>query len=233
MSFMKTVSITIIGGGLGGLATAAALLRRGFSVRVFERAQALKPIGAGLTLSPNGLNSLHAIEPKVVDALKRAGSEVHSLTMKRSTGETIISKPVSLTEQFGQPMLNIQWSRLQSALAAALPPDVIHLNHRCVTIEQYKNGVKAVFENGKSVESDLLIGADGINSIVRQTLIGDGPPAYAGRMSWRAVIRFPHKDLTPNASTGFTSPDGKNFMLFDMGEGYTCWSAGALSRSLR
>jgi len=47
-------------------------------------------------------------------------------------------------------------------------------------------------------------------------------------MSWRAVIKFPHEDLIPNGSTGFTGPDGKNFMLFDMGEGYTCWSAGAL-----
>ena len=125
-------------------------------------------------------------------------------------------------------MLNIMWSRLQSTLAATLPPGVVHLNHRCVAIEQHENGVKAHFENREGVESDLLIGADGINSAVRQALFGDGAPAYAGRMSWRAVIKFPHEDLIPNGSTGFTGPDGKNFMLFDMGEGRTCWSAGAL-----
>jgi salicylate hydroxylase len=174
------------------------------------------------------MTSLAAIEPKIVEALKQSGSEVQNLTMKRSSGEIIISKPIALTDPFGQPMLNIMWSRLQAILAAELPPGTIHLNHRCVAIEQHKDGVTARFENGETVASDLLIGADGINSAVRQSLVGDGAPAYAGRMSWRAVIKFPHVDLIPNGSTGFTGPDGKNFMLFDMGKGYTCWSAGAL-----
>ena len=225
---MKAVSISIIGGGIGGLAAAAALLKKGFEVQVYERAQALRPAGAGLTLFPNGLNSLAVIDPKIVETLKRDGSEVQKLTMKRANGEIIISKPIALAEKFGQSMLNITWSRLQSILAAALPSGVIHLNHRCVAIEQDKSSVKTFFENGESAGSDLLIGADGINSVIRQALVGDGPPAYAGRMSWRALIKFPHEDLIPNGSTGFTAPDGKNFMMFDMGEGCTFWSAGAL-----
>ncbi len=225
----KPVSISIVGGGIGGLAAAIALLKRGFDVRVYERAQELRAVGAGLTLSPNGLNSLDAIEPGIVQALKDAGSEVASLTMKRSSGETIISRPVALAPQFGQPMLNITWSRLQSILAAALPPGAIRLNHRFVRLDRRHSSVTAYFDNGEAAESDVLIGADGINSAVRQALIGDGPPAYAGRMSWRALIRFAHKDLTPNSSTGYTAPDGKNLMLFDMGEGVTCWSAGAIT----
>ena len=223
------ITISIIGGGIGGLAAALALIKRGFAVQVYERAQELRPIGAGLTLAPNGLNALYAIQPGLVQALKKAGREVRSLTMKRSTGETILSRPADLTPQFGQPMLNIQWPRLHLTLAAALPPDTIFLSHRCTGIEQRDGGVTALFETGKAVKSDLLVGADGINSVIRQALIGDGPPAYAGRMSWRALIKFPHPDLTPNASTGFTSPDGKDVMLFDMGEGHTCWSAGALA----
>ena len=225
---MKAVSISIIGGGIGGLAAAAALLKKGFRVQVYERAQALRPAGAGLTLYPNGLNSLAAIDPRIAETLKRDGSEVQRLTMKRANGEIIISKPIELAEKFGQPMLNITWSRLQSTLAAALPPGVIHLNHRCVAIEQDKSSVKTFFENGESAGSDLLIGADGINSVIRQTLAGDGAPAYAGRMSWRALIKFPQEDLIPNGSTGFTGPDGKNFVMFDMGGGCTFWSAGAL-----
>jgi salicylate hydroxylase len=229
----KSVSISVIGGGIGGLAAAIALLKRGFSVQVFERAQELRAVGAGLTLSPNGLNSLEAIQPGIVQALKIAGSEVSSLTMKRASGETIISRPVALTAQFGQPMLNITWSRLQSILASVLPPGAVRLNHRCARIEQSESGVTAYFDNGEEASSDALIGADGINSAVRQALIGDGPPTYAGRMSWRALIRFSHKDLIPNGSTGFTSPDGKNVMLFDMGEGCTCWSAGAITTDER
>ncbi len=225
----KLDSIAIIGGGIGGLAAAVALRNRGFDVQVYERAQALRPAGAGLILSPNGLNSLAAIEPKIVEALKRAGSEVHRLTMKRSTGETLLSVPMTtVAQQFGEPMLHIKWSRLQSAIASVLPPDIIHLDHRCVAIEQHKGGVTARFDNGKTAEADLLIGADGINSVVRQALFEDGAPVYAGRMSWRALIKFPHEELRPHCSTGLTGPDGKNIMLFDMGEGCTCWSAGAL-----
>ena len=171
------------------------------------------------------MNSLAAIELGIVQTLKQDGSEVEKVTDKPLTGEIIISKPIALAAQFGQPMLNITWSRLQSILASALPPGVIHLNHRCVAIEQDKSGVKVFFENGQSARSDLLIGADGIKSLVRQTLMADGAPAYAGRMSWRALINFPHEELIPNGSTAFTGPDGKNFLTFDMGEGGTFWSA--------
>ncbi|GAA6619006.1 hypothetical protein NUACC26_048180 [Scytonema sp. NUACC26] len=65
--------------------------------------------------------------------------------------------------------------------------------------------------------------------MVRQTLISDSLPNYANRMSWRAVIQYNHDLLSPNASTLITAPDGKNFLLIDVGEGYTFWSAGALS----
>jgi salicylate hydroxylase len=222
------MNIAIIGGGIGGLATANALIKHGFNVQVYERAQALRPIGAGLTLTPNGLNSLDTIQPGMVESLKQAGSQLNTLTLKRSTGETIASMQMTLMQQYGQPMLNIQWSRLQAILASVLPPEIIHLNHRCIGFEQHENSVETHFEDGKTVQSDLLIGADGINSIVRQMLIGDGSPIYAGRMSWRAVIQYPHELLSPDSATLITAPDGRNLMLIDVGDGYTFWSAGAL-----
>lgn len=224
---INRMNIAIIGGGIGGLATAIALLKHGFNVQVYERAQALRPIGAGLTLTPNGLNSLDAIHPGMAELLKQAGSQLKTLTLKRSTGETIALQQMTLVQQYGQPMLNIQWSRLQAILASVLPPDIIHLNHRCIGFQQHENSVETHFENGKTVQSDLLIGADGINSVVRQKLIGDGSPLYAGRMSWRAVIQYPHELLSPNSATLITAP-GKNIMLIDVGDGYTFWGAGAL-----
>lgn len=221
------MNIAIIGGGIGGLATAIALLKQGFNVQVYERAQALRPIGAGLTLTPNGLNSLDTIQPGIVELLKQAGSQLNTLILKRSTGEAIASTPITTLQRYGQPLLNIQWSRLQAILASALPPDMIHLNHRCIGFEQHDSRVEVHFEDG-IVHSDLLIGADGLNSIIRQVLIGDGLPVYAGRMSWRAVVQYPHKLLSANTSTLITGPDGKNILLIDVGEGHTFWSAGAL-----
>lgn len=223
------MNIAIIGGGIGGLATANALLKKGFNVQVYERAKVLRPIGAGLSLTPNGLNSLNAIQPGIVELLKQAGSSLHTLTLKRSTGETIASKPITLMQQYGTPILNIQWSKLQAILASALPPNIIHLGYRCVGFEQQNNQITVYFDHQKAVQPDLLIGADGINSVVRQTLIGDGFPNYADRVSWRAVIQYNHELLSPNASTLITAPDGKNFLLVDVGGGYTFWSAGARS----
>ncbi|MBD2068225.1 FAD-dependent monooxygenase [Leptolyngbya sp. FACHB-671] len=222
------MDIAIIGGGIGGLATANALFKKGFKVQVYERAQALRPIGAGLSLTPNGLNSLNAIQPAIVESIMSAGSPTHTLTLKRSTGEVIASEPMTTMQQYGQPMLNIQWSKLQAILASTLPPEIIHLQHHCVGFEQQDNKVEVHFANGKTVQADLLIGADGINSVVRQELIGDGTPTYAGRMSWRAVIQYPHEQLSPNIATLVTASDGKNIVLIDVGEGYTFWSAGVL-----
>jgi salicylate hydroxylase len=223
------MNIAIIGGGIGGLATANALLKKGFNVQVYERAKVLRPIGAGLSLTPNGLNSLNAVQSGIAELLTQAGSPIHTLTLKRSTGETIASKPMEIMQKYGQPILSIQWSKLQAVLASTLPPEIIHLQHRCVGFEQQDNSVKIYFKGGKTVQVDLLIGADGINSVVRQGIIGDGFPNYAGRMSWRAIVRYSHEQLSPNATTLITAPDGKNFMLMDVGEGYTFWSASALS----
>jgi salicylate hydroxylase len=225
----EPLNISIIGGGIGGLATAIALLKHGFNVHVYERAEALRPVGAGLTLTPNGLNSLEAIQPGIVELLKQAGSSLHALKLKRSNGETISSKLIQPIQQYGQPILNIQWSRLQAILASGLPADAIHLQHYCVGFEQSDNKVRLFFPGGKTVETDLLIGADGINSIVRQTLIGDCFPRYADQVYWGATLQFAHEQLSANRSTLFMADDGKNFLLADVGEGYTFWSASALS----
>lgn len=93
------MKISIIGGGIGGLATANALLKHGFDVQVYERAKALRPIGAGLTLTPNGLNSLNAIQPGIVESLKQAGSTMNTLTLKRSTGEAIAFKQMTVMQE--------------------------------------------------------------------------------------------------------------------------------------
>ncbi|GAP94245.1 FAD-dependent monooxygenase [Leptolyngbya sp. NIES-2104] len=221
------MNIVIVGAGIGGLATANALLKQRFNVQVYEQAQALRAIGAGLTLTPNGLNSLNAVQPGIVESLIKAGSLAQMLMIRQSTGETIASKPVTTLQQYGQPLLNIQWSKLQAILANALPPDIIHLQHRCVGFQQQNNSIEVFFADGETVQADLLIGADGVNSVVRQGLIGDGAPTYAGRMSWRAVIQYAHEQLPPDTGTIMTA-DGKIIVLTDVGQGYTFWSAGVL-----
>ncbi|NER33521.1 MAG: NAD(P)-binding protein [Oscillatoria sp. SIO1A7] len=221
--------VAIAGGGIGGLATAIALRKQGIDAQIYERARELRPVGAGLSLLPNGLKALEGIEPGIVARLKQAGSQGEIINLQNKSGETILQNKSVLMEKYGMPMLNIRWSRLQEILASALPPDIIHLNHRCIGFEQDRDRVTVNFENGKTAEADFLVGADGINSAVRQILIGDGSPRYGGRMSWRAVIQYSHELLRANEVILMTAVEGKNIALIDVGGGYIFWSAGALS----
>jgi salicylate hydroxylase len=217
--------VAIIGAGLGGLSVAQALRKQGINAQVYEKARVLRPVGAGLSLVPNGLNSLEAIAPGITELLKAAGSQTQKLKLHKSNGELIGQKSVTLQEKYGQPMLQIRWSRLQEILAPQLPSEAIHLDHRCISFEQNDQRVQVSFQGGKTVQADVLIGADGLNSVVRQTLIGDGEPNYAGRMSWRAVIKYSHEKLLPHEVMTITASDGKIFGFFDLGSGYIPHSA--------
>jgi len=219
--------VAVIGGGLGGLATAIALRKQGIDAHVYERAKEFRPVGAGLALFSNGLNSLDAISPGIVENLKRASCQLNQSVFKKHTGETITQNTTTNQEKYGQPTLVFWWWRLQQVLACALPPEAIHLDYRCIGFEQDENGVTAYFDGDKSVRADMLIGADGINSPVRKTLIGDGEPRYLGSMSWRAVIEYNHELLNPNELI-FMKGEQKLIYFFDVGGGYRCWTVRAL-----
>jgi salicylate hydroxylase len=226
----ENLKVAIIGAGLGGLAVAIALHKQNINAQVYEKAHQLRPVGAGLSLFPNGLNTLEAIAPGIVETLKHAGSPTRMVNLQKSTGEIIMQSPQQLHEKYGQPMLQIRWSRLQEILASRLLPEIIHLNSRCIGFEQNDSGIEVSFEQGNKEQVDLLIGADGINSTIRQAIIGDGSPRYAGRMSWRAVIKYKHELIPENEVTITISPEGgKIFTLIDVGDGYIFLSAGALS----
>lgn len=224
-----TKKVVVIGAGLGGLAVAIALRKQGIDARIYEKARELRPIGAGLSLAPNGLKALAAIDPDIVTNLMETGCQAQSVNLRKSTGELITKIAITFVDKYEQPMLNIRWSYLQKTLADFLPPEIINLSHRLVGFEQQGDKIAVHFDNGATATADLLIGADGINSKVREVLIADGPPRYAGRLSWRGVIQFQHELLLPNEVTFIAGSDGKNFALFDVGGGYIFWSAGALS----
>ncbi len=116
---------------------------------------------------------------------------------------------------------------MQQVLACSLPPEAIHLGYRCIGFEQDENGVTAYFDGDKSVRADLLVGADGINSSVRKTPIGDGEPRYLGSMSWRAAIEYNHELLNLNELI-FMKGEQKVIYFFDVGGGYRCWTVRAL-----
>lgn len=222
-------NIAIIGAGPGGLATAIALRKQGFNVQVYEKAQEFRPAGTGLGLVPNGLNCLEAIEPGIVEALKGSGCQVRNAVLKNTAGETLRVNPTTrYLEKYGQPLLTVWWWRLQQVLASRLPSDTIHLNHHCIGFEQNDRGVEIGFDNGKQVHADLLIGADGLNSVIRQQLIGDGKPHYIGSMCWRSVLKY-DKELLNLDEMAFIKGNQQFMYLLNVGDGYICWITRKLS----
>lgn len=221
--------VAIIGAGLGGLAVAVSLRKLGYNVQVYEKAQDFRPVGGGLGLLPNGLNCLNAIDPEIVKLLKDSGCEVSKTVLKNTQGETIRTNPGSrYKDKYGQPLVTVWWWRLQQILASKLPSEVIHVNHRCIGFKQDDNGVEIYFDAASKVSADLLIGADGINSAIREVLIGDGKPRYLGSMSWRAVIKCNQQILNPG-ELGFVKGNKEFMYLLNVGDGYISWLYRKLS----
>lgn len=203
--------ILIAGGGIGGLTAALALLRRGYDVDVYEQAQELKEVGAGVQISPNGNRVL--FELGVGEALtslscEAAGKEIR-LWNSGNTWKLFDLGAVSL-ERYGYPYLTVYRPDLISVLAhavRALKADAIHLQSRVLGFEQDASGVTLQLEGG-SARGDLLIGADGVHSAIRQGLFGQDQPVFTGLMAWRGVIpmaRLPERMRRP-VGTNWVGP---------------------------
>ncbi|MGB5634927.1 MAG: NAD(P)/FAD-dependent oxidoreductase, partial [Waterburya sp.] len=217
-------NVAIVGAGLGGLACAIALRQQGINVRVYEQAKDFRPVGGGLALFPNGLNFLERIEPSLVETIKNSGCCPSKITIANIAGEVIRSNPTtSFIEKYGQTIVTIWWWHLQQVLTAQLPHHIIHLDRQCIGFAQNESEVEIYFEGGKTASADLLIGADGINSAVRKTLVGAEKPRYLNSMSWRAIIKCEQDLLNPDEIVRIVS-DQQFLFLLNVGDGYLNWT---------
>ena len=226
-TYLKKVGV--VGAGPAGLATAIALRKQGIDVHIYDQARAFRPIGAGLTLSPNGLRSLAAIDPNVVQQLKQQGSQLTRFKIRTSRGWPIITQSMT-GDEYDQPFLAIRWFCLQETMRSKLPPDSLHLHHRLIGFEQNDQSVTLCFENNETTTVDLLIGADGIHSAVRKQLLGLEAPTYGGWMTWRGVLKYQHR-LLPSNQVSIFSKRGQTFLCLDNGDGYISWSLEMVSQT--
>jgi salicylate hydroxylase len=180
--------VAIIGGGIGGSTAACALAQAGVEVSVHEAAPELKEIGAGVALHPNAMRVLRMIG--VEDAVRRvAGDFEYSVTRNWSTGR-VISK-ISRSQQaatFGLTGATAHRADLLDVIAAALPSGSVTLGTRCTDVASHEGGAVARFENGSQVEADVIVGADGIHSRVREALFGPDDPRFTGKVCYRSVV---------------------------------------------
>jgi salicylate hydroxylase len=182
-------SIAVIGGGIGGLAAAAALLQAGLDVHVYEQAKALGEVGAGINIGPNASRILHRLG--LAERLRACGVKPSTFDQRRwDDGRFLLRAPLGamVEKKFGAPYFTFHRADLHGALAGALPAERVHLGHRFTRLIDHGDRVEAQFENGRSISADALIGADGIHSVVRHALLGEEKPRFTGCVAYRGLV---------------------------------------------
>jgi salicylate hydroxylase len=227
--------VLIAGGGIGGLAAAAALLRHGIDVEVYEQAKELKEVGAGVQLAPNGTRVLFALG--IGDELKALSSEAQGKEIRHwRTGETwklFDLGPVSI-ERYGFPYFTVYRPDLLSVLADAvrrMKPDAIHLGKRCTGFTQDQGQVTLALEGGQA-KGDALVGADGVHSRIRQALFGADKPEFTGVMVWRGIVpmeRLP-RHMARMVGSNWVGPGG-HIVHYPLRAGRLMNFVGALERA--
>ncbi|WP_035986441.1 FAD-dependent urate hydroxylase HpxO [Leptolyngbya sp. KIOST-1] len=185
---MYNLKVVIIGAGIGGLTAGIAMRRAGYEVEIYDRAQELRPAGAGISLWSNGVKVLNYLG--LGDKLAAIGGEMNAMEYRSHTDESLSYVDLRpLFERVGQRPFPVSRTDLQSMLLEACGPRYVHLGMNCVGVEQDEHSATAIFENGDRVSGDLVIGADGIHSAVRADVVGHCVDRrYARYVNWNGLV---------------------------------------------
>jgi salicylate hydroxylase len=215
-----SLRVAIVGGGIGGLTAALALRRRGLDVSVFEQAEVLREIGAGVSIHPNAARLLKRVG--LEDQLRKIGSPISGIALRTSKGEPIVTPAGPVTPAFStdDQGYNVHRADFLNLLFDALPEGTVVLGHRCIQLREETDRVRLSFANGAAAESDVVIGADGIRSVVQREIGLESRPTSEGTMAYRGLIpaeRLPWaRDLKDPA---LWLGSGRSFLLYPVARG--------------
>lgn len=211
---MQQRKILIAGAGLGGLAAASCLMKAGHDVEVYEQAPQLGEVGAGIQISANAMHVLRhlGLAKAITKASVRPSAYMFRL---HDTGEIIQQFALSGEHELlhGAPYTQLHradFHALLTAKAREFNPDVIRLGRRVVGFSESGDSIELKFADGSSARGDLLIGADGLKSVIRGQIAGDVPATYTGDAAWRVTVpvdRLPSPFL-PQVMSVFMGPGG-------------------------
>jgi salicylate hydroxylase len=203
----------VVGGGIGGTAAAVALAQAGVDVHVYEQAQRLAEVGAGVALAPNGLRMLDRLG--VSDGIARAGARHTSTELLLSDGRPARHEP----HQFAQAGRNVGIHRadLLALLAARLPPGAVRTGRRCTGFSQDADGATVGFADGTTATADVVIGADGIHSVLQGFVVEPAEPVFSGVVAYRGLV--PRLDEHPDGTMRMWVGEGRHFLLFPVRAG--------------
>ena len=211
------LNIVIVGGGIGGLFAANALLAQGMRVAVYEQAPAIGEVGAGVFLTPNSVRHLQRIglEPSVEKWGARVGHGSHYF---RHDGAPIA--PVQVTDSAGwNATFGMHRADLVEMLAGALPPGTVHTGHRATGFDQDGKLARVSFANGTSAEGDIVIAADGIHSELRPHVFAASRPVFSGSVAYRGLVAHERVPDWPTDRWQMWLGKGRHFLAFPVRAG--------------
>ena len=216
------MKVIIIGGGIGGLSAAIALGRVGVETVVYEQADRLREVGAGLTLWANASKALGKLG--AASGLLAIGSALARFEVRNWRGDVLAAMPFAMLERKLGTSVNICVHRGEflDQLARLIEPKSLDCGAQCVGFHEDDAGVTVYFADGRGEWADMLVGADGLHSVVRTRLHGKSRPRYAGYTCWRALTRFEHKALPSGMAFEAWGP-GKRFAVHHCGQGRIFW----------
>ena len=221
----------MVGGGIGGLAAAAGLHGAGWDVTVLERAPVLAEAGAGVGLWPNAVRALQVIGPDLVPDLRERWALRGAAGVRSAGGRWLVRiDPAWIEERYGLPVLVLPRAELHTRLAGLVPAGAVRLGW---TVRAARRAGSRAVVSGHGpvgefeIETDLVVGADGVHSAVRPLVDPRAAARYAGHTAWRALV--PPSQAPPVAGSGDTWGRGCRFGYAPMGGGDVYWFASALA----
>ncbi|MCE7001938.1 FAD-dependent monooxygenase [Kibdelosporangium philippinense] len=211
---MTPLRVAVVGGGIGGLTAALALLRRGLDVRLYEQAPAFTEVGAGVGLTPNG----HRLLNRLGLRLGHCGTPLLDGLFCQADGTTITKLTVG--EDAANPTIGLHRADLIAALSAELPGDVVHTGYRCVGVTEHDHHITAHFAHGPSVAADVIIAADGIHSSLQRFVTTPTPPVFSGSVAYRGVISSERVPQWPRNATRNWLGAHKHFLVYPIRAGH-------------
>ncbi|WP_213881282.1 FAD-dependent monooxygenase [Pseudomonas sp. dw_358] len=216
----STLRVGIIGAGIGGVTLARALAQQGIEAHVFERAAAFGEVGAGVQMTPNAVKVLGALG--LDEQLDKIGFLPNAMVGRNwKTARELFRTPLkaSCPELYGADFHHVHRADLHAVLASDIQPGQVTFGAQCVGLRQQANSAVALFADGSEFEADLIVGADGVRSVIREQLWGEEAAHYTGHMCWRALVKVDQHPLP------FVSPDS-NFWMGPKGHVVTYYVKG-------
>ncbi|MFK3799433.1 MULTISPECIES: FAD-dependent monooxygenase [unclassified Pseudomonas] len=216
----RALRVGIIGAGIGGVTLARALEQRGIEARIFERAAMFGEVGAGVQMTPNAVKVLS--ELGLDERLKSIGFLPQGMVGRNwKTARELFRTPLkeSCPELYGAPFYHVHRADLHAALASDIKPAQATFGAHCTGLKQHAHTAVAQFADGSEYEADLIVGADGVRSVIREQLWGKEAANYTGHMCWRALVNVDKHPLP------FVSPDS-NFWMGPKGHVVTYYVKG-------